>query len=109
MPVTWSGDAAREEIAAPAGVAVAAVAAVPADADALARLPPGALRPTASIDAGDLVAGHARVLNAGQVPSFVETSLWQMPQAWILILTVPGPGSGISRSTSSNGPFGLET
>ncbi len=32
-----------------------------------------------------------------------------MPHASILILTVPGPGPGMARSTSSNGPFGLET
>jgi hypothetical protein len=43
------------------------------------------------------------------VPSFVKESLWQMPQAWTLILTVPARGAGISRSTSSKGPFGRAT
>src|SRR5207253_5341960 len=32
-----------------------------------------------------------------------------MPHAWTLIRTHPACGSGISRSTISNGPFGLET
>src|SRR5215467_2988893 len=34
----------------------------------------------------------------GQVPSFVNESLWHTPQAWTLILTSRLPGSGISRS-----------
>src|SRR3989442_1246480 len=46
---------------------------------------------------------------SGKVPSLVRVSLWQMPQAWTLIRTVPGPGSGISRSTISKGAFGRET
>jgi hypothetical protein len=37
-------------------------------------------------------------------PFFVTESLWQTPQAWTLIRTDPAPGSGISRSTISNGP-----
>src|SRR5262249_53363969 len=32
-----------------------------------------------------------------------------MPQACTLIRTLPGPGSGIGRSTISKGPFGRET
>ena len=32
-----------------------------------------------------------------------------MPQAWTLIRSHPACGSGISRSTISNGPFGLVT
>ncbi len=36
-------------------------------------------------------------------------SLWQMPQAWTLIRTDPGPGSGISRSTISKRAFGWAT
>src|SRR5438105_1503954 len=32
-----------------------------------------------------------------------------MPQARTLMRTAPGPGSGIGRSTISNGPFGRET
>src|ERR1700737_2900661 len=45
----------------------------------------------------------------GQSPSFVYESLWQIPQAWTLIRTDPAPGSGLSRSTSSKGPFGRGT
>lgn len=37
-------------------------------------------------------------------PSFTNESLWQMPQAWTLIRTQPGPGFGIGLSTISNGP-----
>src|SRR5262249_14729639 len=42
-------------------------------------------------------------------PSLLKTSLWQTPQAWTLIRTDPGPGSGIGRSTRSRGPPGRET
>jgi hypothetical protein len=45
----------------------------------------------------------------GKVPSFVKESLWHMPQAETLILTDAAPGSGMSRSTSSKGPFGRGT
>src|SRR5262245_36410873 len=45
----------------------------------------------------------------GHWPSLVNTSLWHTPQAWTLIRTDPGPGSGIGRSTSSRGPPGRET
>src|SRR4051794_34000188 len=45
----------------------------------------------------------------GKVPSLTKESLWQMPQASTFTRTCPGPGSGTSRSTSSNGPFGSVT
>jgi hypothetical protein len=45
----------------------------------------------------------------GQTPSLVSESLWQMPDAWTFTRTIPGPGSGISRSTTSKGPFGART
>src|SRR3954453_15075260 len=45
----------------------------------------------------------------GKVPSLTKASLWQMPQASTFTRTCPGPGSGSSRSTSSNGPFGSVT
>src|SRR5262245_59784321 len=45
----------------------------------------------------------------GKVPSLVNASLWQTPQADTLIRTVPGSGSGTGRSTISKGPFGRET
>src|SRR5262245_56232804 len=35
----------------------------------------------------------------GQAPSFVTTSLWQIPQACTLVRTSLAPGLGISRST----------
>src|SRR5205823_13441103 len=37
----------------------------------------------------------------GHAPSFVNTSLWQTPQACTLMRTCPTPGLGISRSTIS--------
>src|SRR5258708_20966818 len=45
----------------------------------------------------------------GKIPSFVMVSLWQIPQAWTLMRTDPAPGSGMSRSTISNGPLGRGT
>src|SRR5215469_6605958 len=45
----------------------------------------------------------------GQRPSFVSTSLWQIPQACTLMRTYPAPGLGISRSTISKSPPGLRT
>ena len=41
------------------------------------------------------------------MPSLVKASLWQTPQACTLIRTWPGPGSGMSRSTSSKRPVRL--
>jgi hypothetical protein len=45
----------------------------------------------------------------GHRPSLVMASLWQTPQASILMRTCPVPGSGISRSTISRGRFGRLT
>src|SRR5262245_65960132 len=45
----------------------------------------------------------------GKRPSLVSASLWQMPQASTLIRTEPGPGSGIGRSTISQGALGRRT
>src|SRR2546423_14051820 len=45
----------------------------------------------------------------GNPPDFTNASLWQMPQAWTLIRTEAAFGSGIGRSTTSNGPPALET
>src|SRR6478736_3821741 len=42
-------------------------------------------------------------------PSFVSTSLWQIPQACTLMSTCPAPGLGISRSTISKSPPALGT
>src|SRR5277367_2684859 len=44
----------------------------------------------------------------GHAPSFVSTSLWHTPQACTLMRTCPAAGSGISRSTISKSPPGLE-
>src|SRR5258706_14477606 len=57
--------AAREEVAASAGIAPAAMAAVPAEADALPDLPRRDSRSERVDDAGNLVPGHPRVLDAG--------------------------------------------
>ena len=45
----------------------------------------------------------------GQCPSTVRESLWQTPHASMRTRTCPGPGSGTSRSTSSNCLFGPGT
>src|SRR4029453_4266737 len=45
----------------------------------------------------------------GHTPSLVSESLWQMPEACTFTRTIPGPGSGTSRSTISNGPLGART
>ena len=45
----------------------------------------------------------------GNNPSLVKESLWHTPQACTLIRTCMGPGSGMSRSTISKGPLGLDT
>jgi hypothetical protein len=39
-----------------------------------------------------------RLLQAGQWPSFISESLWQMPQAWTSIRTQPAAGSGDSEN-----------
>src|SRR5579859_738361 len=45
----------------------------------------------------------------GNAPNCVAASLWQTPHAFTLIRTSPAPGTGISRSTSSNSPPALPT
>src|SRR4029077_19723285 len=45
----------------------------------------------------------------GQAPSFVSTSLWQIPQACTLMRTCPASGLGISRSTIWKSAPGLGT
>src|SRR4030095_10630477 len=56
------------EIAAAALVALSAVPSVPADSDAVALLPGEDALADGVQDARDLVARHARVLNAGEEP-----------------------------------------
>ena len=56
---------AEDEVAAAAGRAVVAVAAVPAEADALAGLEERDIGADGVDDAGDFVAGNARELEAG--------------------------------------------
>src|SRR3954453_22600767 len=70
---------------------------------------PGTSLPTASITPTTSCPGTRGKVMPGHWPSLVKTSLWQTPQAWTLIRTDPGPGSGIGRSTSSRGPPGRET
>src|SRR5262249_9785948 len=70
---------------------------------------PGTSFPTASITPTTSWPGTRGKVMPGHWPSLVKTSLWQTPQAWTLIRTAPGPGSGIGRSTSSRGPPGRET
>lgn len=45
----------------------------------------------------------------GNNPSLVKESLWHTPHTCTLIRTCLAPGSGISRSTISRGPLGLDT
>src|SRR5262249_7307471 len=70
---------------------------------------PGTSLPTASITPTTSCPGTRGKVMPGHWPSLVIASLWQMPQAWTLIRTDPGRGSGIGRSTSSRGPPGRET
>ena len=63
---------AEDEVAATAGRTVVAVASVPAEADALAGLEEGNVRADGVDDAGNLVAGGARVLHAGPMAFFGE-------------------------------------
>src|SRR4051794_15007103 len=70
---------------------------------------PGTSLPAASITPTTSCPGTRGKVMPGHWPSLVKTSLWQTPQAWTLIRTDPGPGSGIGRSTSSRGPPGRET
>src|SRR5579864_1864531 len=65
--------------------------------------------PAASITPTTSCPGTRGKVMPGHWPSLVKTSLWQTPQAWTLIRTDPGPGSGIGRSTSSRGPPARET
>ena len=90
-------------------VAGAAVAAVPADADALSDLPAVHAAPTASMTPTTSWPGTRGILDPGQIPSFVIESLWQMPQACTLMRTRPGPRSGMSRSTISKVLLRLDT
>ena len=50
--------------------------------------------PTASITPITSCPGTRGNAIPGQWPSLVIASLWQMPQAWTLIRTEPGPGRG---------------
>src|SRR5262249_33290147 len=70
---------------------------------------PGTSLATASITPTTSCPGTRGKVIPGHWPCLVKTSLWQTPQAWTLIRTDPGPGSGIGRSTSSRGPPGRET
>ena len=103
------GDLAHHEIPTPAGVAVAAVPAVPAHADPVAHAPAGDAGAERVDDPGDLVSGHPGYWRPGQSPSFVRESLWQTPEACTRMRTCPAPGSGISRSTIWYGPLALTT
>ena len=91
---------AEGEIAAAAGMAVIAVAAMPAEADALPHLEERDIRADGIDEAGDFMAGDARNWMPGQPPNFVAASLWQTPQACTRMRTCPGPGSGNSLVTS---------
>jgi hypothetical protein len=59
---------ASDEVAAPAGLAVAAVASEPADSDSLARLPATHAVAHGIDDTGHLVPGNARVADARETP-----------------------------------------
>ena len=100
------GVLAEDEVAAAAGLAVVAVAAMPAEADALAGLEDGDIGADGVDDSGDFVAGARGYAMPGKRPSLVTTSLWQMPQAWTRMRTWPGPGSGNSFWTNSKAALG---
>src|SRR5574341_1834760 len=62
--------------------------------------------PTASITPATSCPVTRGYCSPGQWPSFTKASLWQTPQACILMRTVLGPGSGTARFTTSNTPPG---
>src|SRR5208283_6166706 len=70
---------------------------------------PATPAPTASTIPTTSCPGTRGYDTPGKCPSFVNESLWQIPQACTLIRTDPAPGFGISRSTISKGPPGRET
>ncbi len=93
---------ARDQIPATAGLAVAAVAAEPADAYALPGLPVVHALANRLDPAGNLVSRHARVFET-RVPALDRECIeWQTPQASTRTRTSPRPGSRSSRSISSS-------
>ncbi len=92
---------AVDQVATPAGPAIAAVAAEPADADSLAHLPAVNAFTDSVDDARTSWPGTTGNVTPGKCPSFAYESLWQTPHAWTLTRTCPGAGSGVARSRSS--------
>jgi len=100
---------AGDEIAFAARGASEVVAAVPSDADALAFLPIGDAGAGFVDDAGNFVAGNARILDAGENTVFGEMVAETDAASLDLDTHLSGGGLGISRSTSSKSPPALET
>src|SRR5215467_10052777 len=65
--------------------------------------------PTSSMMPATSCPGTRGYWIPGQEPSFVNTSLWQMPHACTLMRTCPEVGLGISRSMIWKSAPGLET
>ena len=82
-----------------------AMAAMPSDTDALTWPPVRHALANRVDGSNNLMSGTRGYWMPGNAPSFVKASLWQNSAAWTLIRTRPGAGSGMGRSTSSNGPL----
>ena len=67
-PRNPGAEAAEEEVAPAAGIAVTAMPAMPADPDAIADVPAEDIGADGVHDACDLMAGHTRVLDSGPEP-----------------------------------------
>ncbi len=84
---------AGEEIAAATGIAIAAMAAMPADAHALARFPLGNARAHGIHRADHFMAGHARILQTGPV-TFLDQRI-AVTDATGVDLDPHQPGTGL--------------
>ena len=82
---------------------------MPADADALADFPSGNPLPDRIHDSDDFMAGNTRILHTRPGPFFGERVAVTNATSLNFDPHPAGPGSGISRSTISNGPFGCGT
>src|SRR5512133_4402289 len=82
---------------------------MPANAHALTHLPSGNAGAHFIDDAHHFMSWDTGILNAGPKTFLGEhVAVWQTPQACTLMRTCPASGSGISRSTISKSPPGLD-
>jgi hypothetical protein len=100
--------AAIQEVSSPAFGTRVVLPAMPADADTLSLLPSGDLGAQFIDDACDFVPRYPRILNSRPEAFFYKYVTVANPAGLTLMSTSPIPGLGISRSTISKSPPGLE-